>query len=361
MAIRSRERTCRILRNDAPGRVAYDALGGEAVGAVIDSLDLPDEWREYFRSGDIRYVGLEPPRGDLAVFGEYLCGLPEDAEVSCWGVGRIALQSPEGHHAGHRYWNPLADVDTVDELARYPFPDLSAVKTPERLRAEVMALQEQGFTVVGNMSQTILETAYLMRGIDRLMVDFYVRPEYVELLFTRLSEQRIVQAGLFAEAGVDAIRIGDDIATQQGLLVSPQLYRERIKPHHKAAIDVAREIIPDLHVEYHSDGRLNDLLDDLIEIGVTSINPVQPECMDLREISRQYGDRLVLWGCTAVQSTYAHGTPEDIKRETRELLERVASGHGLIIQFMNIILTPTVLRNLGAFFEQFSECGDVVE
>ncbi len=360
MPIRSRERTCRILRNNAPGSVAYDALGGQAVAAVIDSLDLPAEWSEYFCSGDIRYVSLEPPHGDVTVFGEYLPGLPENAEVSCWGVGRIALQSPEGHHAGHRYWNPLADVHTVDELARYPFADLSSVKTPKQLRAEVADLQQQGFTVVGNMSQSILETAYLMRGIDRLMVDFYVRPEYVELLFARLSEQRIAQSRLFAEAGVDAIRIGDDIATQQGLLVSPQLYRERIKPHHKAAIDVAREICPDLHVEYHSDGRLSDLLDDLIEIGVTSINPVQPECMDLHEISRQYGDRLVLWGCTAVQSTYAHGTPEDIKRETQELLWEVASGHGLVIQFMNIILTPIVLRNLGAFFEQFAECGDVV-
>ncbi len=361
MPIRSRERTCRILHGSAPGRVAYDALGGPSVGAVIDSLDLPDEWREYFRSGDVRYICLEPPRGEVAVFGEYLPGLPEHAEVSCWGVGRVALQSPEGHHAGHRYWNPLAGVDTVDELARYPFPDLSSVKMPEQLRAEVLEHQRQGFTAVGNMSQTVLETAYLMRGIDRLMVDFYVQPDYVDLLFTRLSEQRLVQARMFAEAGVDAIRIGDDIATQQALLVSPALYRERIKPHHKAAIEAAREIIPDLHVEYHSDGRLTDLLDDLIEIGVTSINPVQPECMDLREISRQYGDRLVLWGCTAVQSTYAHGTPEDIKRETEELLRDVASGHGLVIQFMNIILTPTVLRNLAAFFETFAECGDVVE
>lgn len=358
MPIRSRERTCRILRNQAPGEVAYDSIGG--LDAVIDPLGLSDDWREYFRSGDIRYMGAEPPAGDPAVFGQYLPDLPEGADISCWGVGRIALKSAEGYHAGHKYWNPLAGIDTVDELERYPFPDVAAFKSPEQLRAEVQAIQEQGFAVVGNMSQTILETAYLMRGIDRLLLDFYERPQYVELLFARLSQQRITQARLFAQAGVDTVRIGDDIATQQGLLVSPKLYREFIKPHHKAAIDAAREVIPDLPVEYHSDGRLNDLLDDLIEIGVTSINPVQPECMDLEQISAQYGEQLVLWGCTAVQSTYAHGTPEDIRRETRALLRETASIHGLIIQFMNIVITPTVLRNLGAFFETFVDCGEVV-
>ncbi len=165
--------------------------------------------------------------------------------------------------------------------------------------------------------------------------------------------RRVAQARLFAQAGVDVLRIGDDIAAQSALMVSPRLYRERIKPHHAAVVAAAREVRPDLPVEYHSDGRLTELLPDLIEIGVTAINPVQPECMDLAETKRQFGDKLTLWGCTPVQSVYAHGSEEDVRRHTRFLVEEAAREHGLIIQFMNIVLTPRVLRNLQAFFEEF--------
>ncbi len=356
MPARSRERVLRILHHQGDGEVAYDALGGAAVHEVIASADLSDDWRDYYRAGDIRYLSLEPARGERAVFAGYLPDLPADAELSCWGIGRIALHNAAGHHAGHRYWHPLAQVDTVGGLDDYPWPDLSAVKSPEELRAEVAALHRRGFAVVGNLSQTILETAYLMRGIDRLFLDLYERPAYVDALFAKLAAQRIVQARMFAGAGVDAIRIGDDIATQQGLMISLPMYRERLRPWHEAVVHAALEVAPDLAVAYHSDGALTALLPDLIEIGVTAINPVQPECMDLATIRRDFGDQLALWGCTPVQSTYAHGTADEVRAHTHLLFEQIAPGHGLIVQFMNIVLTPHVLTNLGAFFEEFARC-----
>jgi len=351
MGQRSRERVLRILRRKGDGEVAYDALGG--MTETLDAARLADGWREYFRTGEVRYVSLEAPGGDREVFGEYVPGLPHEAELSCWGVGRVALRSVQGHHAGHKYWHPLANIDTVAGLKTYPWADLSRVKTLDALTGEVRSLQGDGFAAIGQMSQTILEAAYLMRGIDRLMADLYERPAYVETLFGKLAEQRIVQARLFAQAGVDAIRIGDDIATQEALMVSPRMYRERIRPHHAAVIAAAREVTPNLPVAYHSDGRLTALLPDLIEIGVTAINPVQPECMDLLEIKREFGAHLTLWGCTPVQSLYAHGTRDDVRAHTRFLFEEVARHFGLIVQFMNIILTPVVLANLRAFFEAF--------
>jgi uroporphyrinogen decarboxylase len=355
MRQRSRERVLRILRREGDGEVSYDALGGMA--ETLEAAQLAPGWREYFLTGEVRYVSLEPPGGSREVFGEYVPDLPPEAELSCWGVGRVALKSVEGHHAGHKCWPPLASVDSVASLESYPFANLSTVKTLDALRDEVQALQRDGFAAIGQMSQTILETAYLMRGIDRLMVDLVERPEYVDTLFGKLGEQRITQARLFAQAGVDAIRIGDDIATQQGLMVGPRMYRQRIRPHHAAAIAAAREVIPDLPVSYHSDGRLTALLPDLIDIGVTAINPVQPECMDLMQVKREFGAHLTLWGCTPVQSLYARGRPEDVRAHTRFLFEQVARDYGLIIQFMNIVLTPTVLANLQAFFGEFACLG----
>ena len=349
----SRERVQRILMRRGAGMVAYDALRGAAVHEVIEALSLPDAWGEYFRQGDLHYVAAAPPSGDREVFADFVPGLPEDAALSCWGVGQVALQSVEGYHAGHQYWHPLASVDTVPGLESYPFPDLGASKTLEDLRTEVESLHAQGFAVVGQMSQTILETAYLMRGIDRLFLDFYERPDYVDCLFAKLAEQRVKQARMFAQAGVDVIRIGDDIATQEALMVSPAMYRERIKPHHAAIVRAAREIDSARPVLYHSDGRLTALLPDLIDAGVTAINPVQPECMDLSETKRTFGERLALWGCMPVQSLFAHGSDDEVRRHTRFVLTDLATTHGLIIQFINIGLTPPVLRNLRAFFDEF--------
>jgi uroporphyrinogen decarboxylase len=353
--LRSRERVLDILHHNGSGLVSYDALRGQAVLEVIDALDLPARWREYFHEGEIRYLSTEP-RGDRERFAEYLPGLPPEADVSCWGIGRIALQNAQGHHAGHRYFHPLAKIDTVAGLDAYPWPDPPPDGDDADLRERVQTLQAEGFAVVGNASQTILETAYLMRGIDRLFLDFYERPEYVEALFTKLRERRIAQMSALASAGVDAIRIGDDIATQEALMISLPMYRQRLRPHHAAVVAAALGVAPDLPVAYHSDGDITALLPDLIEIGVTAINPVQPECMDLRAVSREFGRDLALWGCTPVQSIYAHGTPDEVRAHTRLLFQEIAPARGLIVQFMNIVITPHVLKSLAAFFEEFAAC-----
>lgn len=353
---RSRERVRRILQRQGGGEVALDALGG--LQALLEGLDVTASWREYCRSGEIRYVGLEPAQGEREVYAPYLPGLPPGADISCWGVGRRALKNAQGHHAGHQYYHPLAGVNTLAELEAFPFPDVDATKTPEALRAEVAALQAGDFTVVGNLSQTILETAYLMRGMDQLFCDFYERPAYLHRLFERLCEQRLVQARRFAAAGVDAVRLGDDIATQQGLMVSLPMYREFLRPYHEVVVATVRESAPEIAVAYHSDGNLTPLLPDLIAIGVRAINPVQPECMDLLATRREYGRDLTLWGCTPVQSIYAHGTPAEVAQHTRFLLAEVASEYGLIIQFMNIVLTETVLANLPAFYTELARWGE---
>ena len=357
MPVRSRDRVARILAHQEADRVPFQGGFGGEVRAVIDGLDIPDDWREYCRTGDFHGSHLEAAPGHRETFAEFLPGLPDEAEVSLWGVGRLALKSVQGYHAGHTYYHPLAAVDTVAGLERYPWPDVAKLTSLESLTEEFRAARAEGFTVVGNLSQSILETGYLLRGMERLMMDFHDRLAFVHRLFEKLSEQKQAAAALYAQAGTDVVRIGDDIATQEGLMVSLGLYREFIKPRHRAIIEAARRANPTVPVLYHSDGNLTPLLRDLIEIGVTAINPVQPECMDLAAVKREYGRDLVLWGCMPVQSVFAHGTGEDVLAHLRFLMDEVTPGGGLILQFTNVILTPRVLDNLGVFFCGLLEMG----
>lgn len=352
---RNRERTLLALSHKDADRIPFDSVGSTGsleVARIVESLDLPPDLRDCFLHGDFQYLPFER-REDRERFRAYLPGLPAEASVSDFGIASVNLKTAEGLHAGHKDIQPLAGVETVEALRSYPFPDFTEPWRHSGLDAKVRAAKEAGFVVVGQMSQTILEMSYCMRGIERLLADFYERPEYVEALFGKLAEIRRFQARRFAEAGVDVLRIGDDIATQQSLLVSPALYRDRIKPFHASVVAAARAVNPSIHVLYHSDGNLKALLRDLIDVGVTAINPVQPECMDLVEIKREFGRDLVLWGCCPVQSAYANGSRADILKHVSLLQGQLCAGGGLVTQFYNMILSPKVKENLGTFFGEF--------
>ena len=356
MAYRSRARVSRILAHREADRVPYHAIHPQQIRYLVDRMDLDPDHRAFCLEGDFATV-MNEPEVERSRFRPYFAELPDDAVLSCWGIGQQAQKTAEGWHAGHRMFHPLANADTVEALRDFPFPEIAGSKADRELGQNVRTLKEQGYTVLGQMSQTILETAYNMRGIPQLMADFYERPRYVECLFETIAERRLYQARRFAETGVDILRIGDDIASQTGLIVSPTLYRERIKPLHAAVIREARAILPDLPVKYHSDGRLTDLLPDLMDIGVTIVNPVQPECMDLRETKRRFGKDLTLWGCMPVQGVFQHGGPEDIRRHIAFLMEEIAVGGGLVVNFINFLLTERSLENMETFFRRFYEMG----
>ena len=355
---RSRERVRKILSHQEADRVPYCSfwMRDPLIRNVVDSMNLAPDHRAFCIEGEFDIVCIEL-KAERAAFAPYLPDLPTEAELSDWGVGSLRQHTSEGYNAGAKIFHPLAEVNSVHELRKYPFPDYAGRHADRGLEKQVQALKQAGFTVLGQMSQTILETAYCLRGIEQLMLDFYDRPEYVEGLFEAIAARRRFQARRFAEAGVDILRIGDDIATQRGLLVSPALYRERIKPFHASVIAAARAVNPGIQVKYHSDGKLTALLPELIDIGVNIINPVQPECMPLLETKRNFGKHLTLWGCIPVQSVWAHGSRADIVKHLRFLMDEIAPGGGFVVRFTNFLATEKSLENLKTFFELFYAMG----
>jgi uroporphyrinogen decarboxylase len=357
MAYRNRDRVQKILNHESADRVPYLAMGlFDFRTEIADRLNLTGDHRTFCVEGDFSYARIAPPF-DLTDFKPYFSELPDGVVFNEWGIGELPQKSAEGYHAGNKMFHPLATVDTIDELKAFPFPDFSNSGADEGLEQNVQTLKDQGYTVIGGISRTILETAYGMRGIPELFADFYERPKYVEILFERIFEQRLFQARRFAEAGVDIIALGDDIATQTGLMISLDMYRQRIKPLHAAVIAQARQITPNIFVNYHSDGKLTPLLPDLIDIGVTSINPVQAECMNLVDIKRIFGKDLTLWGCLPVQSIFAHGSHDDIRRHCEFLMEEIATEGGLVVDFINFVGTDISLGNAEYFIKLFYEMG----
>ena len=210
-----------------------------------------------------------------------------------WGRGRI--WDDQKHYAEYLY--PLERAESVDELLAYPWPDLLEPYRYAGLAERVAGWHARGFAVIGDVSETTFEIAWQLRSMERLFDDMLHEDEKAAVILDQITDRTAYAAGMMARAGVDLLYTGDDVAMQTGLMMSRKLWQRWLGPRLRRVIQAARSVNPDLPVKYHSDGKINDLIPDLIEAGVTILNPVQPECVDYRWVKSTYGDRVgLLWG-----------------------------------------------------------------
>ena len=197
------------------------------------------------------------------------------------------------------------------------------------------------------------ENSWQIRGYEPFLMDLLVQREWAELLLNRFRENNERTATAAARAGYDCLSLGDDVASQNALMFQPALWREVMKPRWASVIAAARAIKPDIHVWYHSDGNISEIIDDLVEIGITILNPVQPECMNPLDIRKRCGKQLAFDGCVGTQSTFPFGTPAEVRRNVRELVEALDGKNGGLLLSPTHVLEPEVPpENIIAFFEE---------
>jgi uroporphyrinogen decarboxylase len=321
MDMTPRERVLAVLSRQQPDRLPREV---KLTPPLLDGFQQrtgSSDPAEYYNL-EVREVYFRPPR-EMPDFSPYypegLPPLPNPAgwEVGEWGVGQKPGSMLHFIHIEH----PMKYMRDVAELKDYPFPDPTPVERHAHLEDEVRAFHDRGLFVIGFMEWTIFEIAWHMRGMEQLFMDMVTQPEFVSYLLERITEIRSFQARRHAEAGVDLIKIGDDVGTQENLLMSPAMYREWFKPCHAAVVRAAKGVRPDLLVSYHSDGKCWDLVPDLIEIGVDVLNPVQPECLDLPKLKQMFGDRLLFWGGIGTQTTMPFDTPDKVYETVQRTID----------------------------------------
>jgi uroporphyrinogen decarboxylase len=166
---------------------------------------------------------------------------------------------------------------------------------------------------------SLYERAWTLRGMQNLLMDFYDHPTFVRELLDAIADYNIAQIREALTYDIDAVYFGDDWGQQRGLQMGPLLWREFIYPVLRRMYAVVRDA--GRYVFIHSCGDVDELFDDLIGIGLNCFNPFQPEVMDLPALIAQYRGRLTFHGGLSVQRTLPRGTVEDVRRETRRLLE----------------------------------------
>jgi uroporphyrinogen decarboxylase len=319
-----------------------------------------DDPEEYFNV-DIRFVGLDLPPDQVEAqkelrwerFARYYQNLPAGSEISEWGT---AHEPGTFYHFTHII-PPMPSFTTLKEFESYPLPTFEEPWRRAYARQRIAEAHRRGLAVGGAMAVTIFEVAWQMRGMEELFLDFVLNPAFATYLLDRITDARCSMARFFAEQDVDVLILGDDVSMQTGMIMSPATWRQWFKPRMARIIDAALAVKPGLPVFYHSDGNPTEIIPELIEIGVTILNPIQPECIDPVAIKQQYGDRLALWGTIGTQTTMPFGTPEEVRRVVIERIRTVGKDGGLVLAPSHMLEPDVSWENITAFFEAAEEFG----
>ncbi|HML45819.1 MAG TPA: uroporphyrinogen decarboxylase family protein [Clostridia bacterium] len=272
--------------------------------------------------------------GDASVFHPY--HRPEDLplmHITCWGVG---LKRGSLYHFTEKV-HSMTHLGTLAEFERYPLPDPDRDFDWEALRRDADTVHAKGCVACVDYAQTIFEMAWQMRGMDALLMDMMTEPELALCLFSRMATVRTVMVERALDAGCEMLLLGDDVATQRGMLMRPSLWRDMLKPFMRDIIAAARQRRPDVLIGYHGCGDMSALLDDIVEMGVDLLNPVQPECMDPVRIKARYGDCLSLWGLIGTQSLLPFGTPRQVYDACMHWMRTLSGNGGLMLAPAHVV------------------------
>jgi uroporphyrinogen decarboxylase len=331
--MKPRERVIAALDHQEPDRVPLDFVGGtssitlqayvklkEYLGWAWEAnTDRYDLWNVMaaFDPGvlrlfdiDFRCVGLRLPAGWRPRI------YPDGTFSDEWGLRRRA--SPDGLY--NEILPAMGGTVEKDDIENFPWPDPHALGITDGLRKEAEELETAGWAVsTSHTGGGIFELAWWLRGFNNFVKDMYTNASFTNAFLDKITEVTIsLYDTLLGEVGdyVQMVRTGDDLGSQTGLLISPALYRKFIKPRHKRLFDFIHSRT-EAKIYLHSDGAIEPLIDDLIEIGLDILNPVQPLAsgMDSHALKKKYGDRLCFHGGIDIQKVLPHGSPQDVDEE----------------------------------------------
>lgn len=295
----------------------------------------------------------EPQNAPKPDYSHYFEGVeqPEGSTIRNDGV----LVVPAGYYHFTKMISPLRNATSMQDLENYPWPNVDGW-TDEGAAEQTEALHDQG-RVVGGFIGHIFETSWQIRGMEEFLMDMAAQPDWAEFVLDRIADMQMKKAVAAARAGADWIRTGDDVATQNAMMMAPDQWRHYLKPRWAKIYAAVKEINPDIAVWYHSDGNVMDIIPDLIEIGVDILNPVQPECMDPEEIKRRFGDKLVIDGTIGTQTTMPFGSADDVRHMVKSRIEKLGYDGALILSPTHVLEPEVPLENIAAFLDTARQAG----
>ena len=280
---------------------------------------------------------------------------PNDTFTDCWG---ITWQRPQGGYYYDMVSQPLKNARTPKEIEEYPWPvpemilDLSGLaEHASRLRRET----SHAILGIHEGPSSLFEASWYLRGLSEFMMDLAGNLEMAHALMRHMTDVAKATTALFLkEVGqyIDIYRVGDDLGIQDGTLISPGMFREVVKPY-LAEYYAMIHNMTDARLMLHCCGSVSSIMEDLIEIGVDILNPVQVSAkdMDPGELKARFGDRLCFCGGIDTQQVLPRGTQEEVQEEVQRLIQELAPGGGYLLAAVHAIQPDVPPENVCTMFE----------
>ncbi len=277
-----------------------------------------------------------------------------------WGVVR---SKPAGTYWYDLRESVLAGEITVQDILRHPWPNPDDPGRTRGLRQRALALKQKGdYALVLNLTVGVVHISQYLRGFQDWYMDLAADQALIGALMDAIVDTSMAMArNIMKEVGdlVDIAFTGDDLGTQGGPQMSPETYRKVIKPRHARFFRQVQEMCPQAKIALHSCGSVHPLLNDLIDIGVQVLHPIQVAAkgMDPARLKAEFGDRLSFWGGIDSQKVLPYGTTEDVKEEVRRRLAQMGQGGGYMVAAVHNIQPDVPVENVVAMYDHAREIG----
>jgi len=270
------------------------------------------------------HVPMEfPSLGDVDIIR-----IPLFPDLEGWDLGRVCrdewgcVWNTTDKTMGRPVVHPLSNWENLDG---YKFPDWRGRRRLKEAKRQFLKMRPLKKYMIGSSNFTLFERMHFLRGFNNLMSDFHLNKNRVQLLADSVLELEIVLVKQWNEVGVHGVYFTDDWGYQKGLFVSPELWREIFKPRYAKLFQVTHE--QGMHVFFHSDGRIYEIIPDLIECGA-DVLAIQLKLNGINNLGRDFGGKVCFAGGVDYQSTLVYGTKDDIRHEAQLLVESLGRSNG---------------------------------
>ncbi len=353
----SRDRVCKTIAHDKTDRPPLDGFFRAEVWALLRAhFGTTDDDQILDALGfDFRRAVLEPsdafaatavpapvPVGVGSGTRNLVRVLPNQVFEDDRGLHRV-VDSEQKYF--HYVSPPLEHADTPEG---YTFPDPDLPERYAHLREQ--ARRHKDRYMIQIETGNIFRDAWELRGFETFLIDIFDHREFVARLLDRVTEHKIAEVAHMIAEGADVVQMAGDIATEAQMMISPVWWRAQIKPRLARVIAATRR--PGIYFYFHSDGAMQAVLPDLIEIGFDIVDPMQPECMDLIALKRAYGARVTFHSTLSSQHTLPFGTTAEVRAEVAAHRRDLGYDGGLILAPSNVVQHDVPLQNLLALYAE---------